>query len=124
MDAQQPKVEFGKRPPLPEAPEVPVKRSGHVALLVMGTIAAGTAAYALMPGSRCKPLSTETARAAQPDTCTDNRSSGSSFWRSRYFSGGSWSRSSTAGSSESQSGGVTRGGFGSSGHAFGSSSSS
>jgi len=120
MDAQQPKKEFGKRRPLPEAPEAPVKRSGHVALLVMGTIAAGAAAYALMPESRCDSLPPETATPGQPNTaCTDNRSSGNWYSRSHYFSGGSSGHSSTAGSSDSQSGGVTRGGFGSFAHAFG-----
>ncbi|MGY4368014.1 hypothetical protein ACVW1A_004079 [Bradyrhizobium sp. LB1.3] len=40
------KKEFGKRRPAagPPAPQPPVKRSGHVALLVMGTIAVGATA--------------------------------------------------------------------------------
>ncbi|MGY4373023.1 hypothetical protein ACVWZ3_000662 [Bradyrhizobium sp. i1.3.6] len=44
--AKPSKKEFGKRRPAPVAPPSgpPVKRSGHVALLVMGTIAVGTTA--------------------------------------------------------------------------------
>ena len=40
---------------LPPAPGP--KRSGHVALLVMGTLAVGGTAYALMPGETCQPPS-------------------------------------------------------------------
>ena len=51
------KKEFGKRRPAAGPPPArpPVKRSGHVALLVMGTIAVGTTAYTLMPRQHCEP---------------------------------------------------------------------
>jgi hypothetical protein len=50
--------DFGKRKPVsvPVAPRPgpPAKRSGHVALLLMGTFAVGTAAYTLMPRNNCE----------------------------------------------------------------------
>lgn len=57
MAAKPPSKDFGKRRPaaVPPAPREPVKRSGRVALLVMGTIAVGTTAYALMPRRSCDP---------------------------------------------------------------------
>jgi len=60
MAAKPPSKEFGKRRPrmpadLPLPPRGPVKRSGHVALLVMGTIAVGTTAFTLMPRRNCDP---------------------------------------------------------------------
>ena len=49
------RIEFGKRRPLPPPPATPpVKRSGHVALLVMGTLAVGGTAYALMPRQQAR----------------------------------------------------------------------
>ncbi|MCC8968367.1 hypothetical protein H8A95_40285, partial [Bradyrhizobium sp. Pear76] len=51
--ARKPNPEFGKRRPVVPAvrprPDSPSKRSNHVALLVMGTLAVGGGAYALMP---------------------------------------------------------------------------
>ena len=38
----------------PVRPGPPAKRSGHVALLLMGTFAVGTAAYAVMPRDNCE----------------------------------------------------------------------
>lgn len=119
--------EFGKRRPVPQplAPKEPIKRSGHVALLVMGTIAVGTTAYALMPRQPCEPPAPGMAAPAQPSAgCTRSGSSGGGSggrWSSRssFFSSDSASHSSASGSSESGSGGVTRGGFGSFAHAFG-----
>jgi hypothetical protein len=130
MAEKRPTTNFGKRrpAPLPLPPKEPVKRSGHVALLVMGTIAVGTTAYALMPRSSCDPPSPGMASPADPQQATacSNRSSsggsgGSGRWSSRssFFSSDSSSHSSSAGSSDSGSGGVTRGGFGSFAHAFG-----
>jgi len=60
MAANPPSKEFGKRRPrqpadLPLPPREPVKRSGHVALLVMGTIALGTTAFVMMPRRNCDP---------------------------------------------------------------------
>jgi hypothetical protein len=44
--AKSPRQEFGKRRPVAvQTPTPPVKRSGHVALLVMGTVALGAGAY-------------------------------------------------------------------------------
>ena len=117
------KKEFGKRRPVGEPPPVrsPVKRSGHVALLVMGTIAVGTTAYTLMPRQNC-----ETSPGAVPGqtttTCCSSSSSGgsSSRWSSRssFFSSDTSSHSSSGTSSDSGHSSVSRGGFGSFGHGF------
>jgi hypothetical protein len=128
---------FGKRSParLPDAP--PTKRSNHVALLLMGTLAVGGGAYALMPSETCQPAAPGVVAPgvvapgvvapgmAQPPatTCTTRTSSssgggGSGYSRSRWsFFGGSSSSGSSSGTSESSSH-VTRGGFGSFGHMF------
>ncbi|RTM06516.1 MAG: hypothetical protein EKK33_32455 [Bradyrhizobiaceae bacterium] len=120
--------EFGKRrvrlpEPLPLPAKEPVKRSGHVALLVMGTLAVGTTAYTLMPRQTCEP--TPGAVPGQTTTtCTSSsggRSSGSSSrWSSRssFFSSDSSSHSGSSASSDSGHGSVSRGGFGSFAHGF------
>ncbi|WP_426411986.1 hypothetical protein [Bradyrhizobium ganzhouense] len=135
MAAKPPPKEFGKRrpAPAPPAPREPVKRSGHVALLVMGTIAVGTTAFMLMPRRNCDPMPPgatvpgasvpgATAPAPTNTTCSSSSSGGSggghSSSRSSFFSSDSSSHSSSGGSSDSGSGGVTRGGFGSFGHGF------
>ncbi|MBR0719368.1 hypothetical protein [Bradyrhizobium liaoningense] len=127
MAEKRPSKDFGKRRPAPLPPpsKEPVKRSGHVALLVMGTLAVGTTAYMLMPGQNCEPSSPGMAAPAQSSTACSSRSSssgggGSSHWSSRssYYSSDSSSHSSS-GSSDSGSGSVTRGGFGSFAHGFG-----
>ena len=137
MTDKPPTKDFGKRRPrqpadLPLPPREPVKRSGHVALLVMGTIAVGTTAYALMPRRACDPTPpgasvprASVPGASVPGATTTNcsggyGSSGGSHWSSRssFFSSDSASHSSSGSSSESGSGGVTRGGFGSFAHAF------
>jgi hypothetical protein len=113
----EPKREFGKRRPaviLPPAAH-PVKRSGHVALLLMGTLAVGGGAFALMPGGNCQPKGAD---------CTSQGSSssgghGGSSSRSNFFSGDASSNRSPSGTSTaSGSGTVTRGGFGSYAQAF------
>lgn len=74
------RIEFGKRRPLPPPPATPpVKRSGHVALLVMGTLAVGGTAYALMPRQQNCPQQ-DPAVAGQPQSteCTTRRSGGGS----------------------------------------------
>ncbi len=128
---EQARKEFGKRRPQPPAPQTPPpKRSSHVALLVMGTLAVGGGAYALMGSESCTPPSPGMAQPAVPQpngtTCTSRGSSGSGggySHSSRYssFGGGdSPQRSSSAGSSSgSESGSVSRGGFGSLARAFG-----
>ena len=133
MAANPPSKEFGKRRPrqpadLPLPPREPVKRSGHVALLVMGTIAVGTTAFMLIPRRNCDPtppaasvLGATVPAPAQTTNCSSSSSSGSgSHWSSRssFYSSDSSSHSSSGGSSDSGSGGVSRGGFGSSAHGF------
>jgi hypothetical protein len=129
MNGKPPAKEFGRRLParLPDTP--PAKRSNHVALLVMGTLAVGGSAYALMPSETCRPVSPDMAATALPQTGTAacaarSSSSGGGGGGSRsssrlsFFGGDSSSRSSSVGGTESSSG-VTRGGFGSFAHAFG-----
>ena len=119
--------EFGKRRPVPLQTAQPVKRSNHVALLLMGTFAIGGGAYALMPSEKCGPARPGIASDLQPGVeCPPRGSSssghgwlGGSSSRSNFFSGDSAStRSPSATSSDSGSGGVTRGGFGSFARAF------
>ncbi|TCU59039.1 hypothetical protein EDE08_12199 [Bradyrhizobium sp. R2.2-H] len=117
------KKDFGKRRPVaePAPPRPPVKRSGHVALLVMGTLAVGTTAYTLMPRQNCEP--TPGAVPGQTTTtCTSSSSSGSSGsrWSSRssFFSSDSSSHPSSSTSSDVGHSSVSRGGFGSFGHGF------
>lgn len=134
MPNKPPSKEFGKRQPVPQppAPREPVKRSGHVALLVMGTIAVGTTAYTLMPRRNCDPpppgasvpgatIPGAATPALTTTNCSSSRSSSGSSHsssRSSFFSSDSSSHSSSGSSSDSGSGGVTRGGFGSFAHAF------
>ena len=118
------KTEFGKRRTVadPAPPRPPAKRSGHVALLVMGTLAVGTTAYTLMPRQNCEPR--PGAVPGQTTTaCTSSSSSssgGSSRWPSRtsFYSGDSSSHSSSSTSSDVSHSSVSRGGFGSFGHGF------
>jgi hypothetical protein len=96
-----------------------------VALLVMGTLAVGGGAYALMPAENCTPASPGMAAPVSPPAsgaCAPRGSSGGGYGRSSRFSlfgGGSSGRESSATSSDSGSGEVTRGGFGSIARAFG-----
>jgi hypothetical protein len=130
--SDRPLTEFGRRRPpqhrLPDAAPAP-KRSRHVALLVMGTMAVGGTAYALMGHETCRPAPPPApgmAAPAQPQgACTSRGSSTYSgggsgrSWSSFHFYGGdSSSRTSTSGVAES--GSVSRGGFGGFAHAFGS----
>jgi hypothetical protein len=124
---ERPNIEFGKRKPVrpvatPATP--PVKRSRHVALLLMGTVAIGGSAYALMPAENCEPKSPGMAApsTSQTDTRCSSRgySSGgghgggsSGAWSRHSFYSGDSSSSSSSSSTSSESGGVTRGGFGS-----------
>jgi hypothetical protein len=128
MDQRPPAREFGKRQPPKTPPVPPAKRSGHVVLLLMGTLAVGGGAYALMPRPNCAPNSPGMAEPALPDErCHPNGASsggggggGGHGASSQVSSSGDASgRSASAGASESGSGGVTRGGFGSFGHGFG-----
>ncbi|MCP3405723.1 hypothetical protein [Bradyrhizobium sp. CCGB01] len=122
------KKEFGKRrlPAEPPPLRPPVKRSGHVALLVMGTLAVGTTAYTLMPRTSCEPPPPGADPAVQTSTaCSSSRSSSSggsggsgSSSRSSYYSSDSSGHSSSSTSSDSGHSSVSRGGFGSFGHGF------
>jgi hypothetical protein len=118
-----PTKEFGGRRPVAIPAAQPVKRSGHVALLLMGSFAVGGGAYALMPRENC--ATERPGMASDLQTSADCRSRGSSSGgshlgsRSGFFSGDtSSSRSSPGTSSDAGSGGVTRGGFGGFAHAF------
>jgi hypothetical protein len=127
--------DFGKRKPVsvPAAPRPgpPAKRSGHVALLLMGTFAVGSAAYALIPSQSCERppsvpspslLQTNTAECPPRSSSSSSGhggSSGGSSSRSSYYSSDSSSSHSSSGTSDSASHGVQRGGFGSFAHAVG-----
>jgi hypothetical protein len=125
--AEPPTREFGRRRPVAATAAPPVKRSGHVALLLMGTFAVGGGAYALMPGGKCERQGPGMAAPSLPQSSTECAPRGSS---SAGGHGGSWSRSSlfggdapesrssTGAASESGAGGVTRGGFGAFARAF------
>jgi len=129
----KPDQEFGKRKPVsvpassrPAPP--PAKRSGHVALLLMGTFAVGSAAYTLMPSRNCEPSPNAASSSLQQSNteCSSRGSSSSSHGgsgggssRSSYYSSDSSSSHSSSGTSDSASHGVQRGGFGSFAHAFG-----
>jgi hypothetical protein len=114
-----PTRDFGKRRPVVAETAVPVKRSRHVALLLMGTVAIGSGAYALMPGANCQPKSPGMAAPSIPQTGTECSSRGYSSggghagWSRSSFYGGNSSPSSSSSSTEAGSGSVTRGGFGS-----------
>jgi hypothetical protein len=123
--------EFGKRKPVsvpasPRPPQPPAKRSGHVALLLMGTVAVGSAAYTLMPNRNCEQPPNAASSSLQQNTeCTSRSSSsshggsGGSSSRSSYYSSDSSSSHSSSGTSDSGSHSAARGGFGSFGHAVG-----
>jgi hypothetical protein len=128
--------EFGRRKPVsvpasqrPGSP--PAKRSGRVALLLMGTIAVGGAAYTLMPSQNCeRPPDTPSPSLLQSNAAecpprssssssSHGGSSGGSSSRSGYYSSDSSSSHSSSGTSDSGSHSAQRGGFGSFGHAVG-----
>jgi hypothetical protein len=127
--------DFGKRKPVsaPAAPRPgpPAKRSGRVALLLMGTFAVGGAAYALMPSQNCeRPPNTPSPSLLQSNAAecpprssssssSHGGSSGGSSSRSSYASSDSSSSHSSSGTSDSGSHSAQRGGFGSFGHAVG-----
>ncbi len=133
--ADKPEKVFGKRKPVsvpasPRAAPPPAKRSGHVALLLMGTVAVGSTAYVLMPSRTCEPSPNAASPSYQQTSteCTSRSSSsgghssgsGGSSSRSSYYSSDSSSSShSSSGTSDSASHSAQRGGFGSFGHAVG-----
>ena len=106
--------EFGKRKPAaPVVASPPVKRSRHVALLVMGTMAVGSGAFALMPRENCQPNSPGMASPEAAAACASRSSSSGSqggssgWWSHSNFYGSSSGTSTASGTSE-----TTRGGFG------------
>ena len=124
--------DFGKRKPVsvpasPRPAPPPAKRSGHVALLLMGTFAVGSAAYALMPNRNCEPspnaasssLQQNNANCSSRSSSSSGGSSGGGSSRSSYYSSDSSSSHSSSGTSNSGSHSAQRGGFGSFGHAVG-----
>jgi hypothetical protein len=130
--AEKSDKDFGKRKPasVPASPRPappPAKRSGHVALLLMGTFAVGSAAYTLMPSRSCEPspnvaspsLQQGNTECASRSSSSSHGGSGGSSSRSSYYSSDSSSNHSSSGTSDSGSHGVQRGGFGSFAHAFG-----
>nr|WP_080667152.1 hypothetical protein [Bradyrhizobium pachyrhizi] len=139
--ARKPNPDFGKRRPVvpavptPPRPDAPSKRSNHVALLLMGTLAVGGSAYALMPRPNCQPVpptppgvtAPGVATPVQPQPgvdCTARSSSSGSGGsggssRSSFFNSSSSSSGSSSSASSSSSSSVSRGGFGSFAHAFG-----
>jgi hypothetical protein len=127
MAERRPNQEFGRRKPVASPPTAaPAKRSGHVGLLMMGTLAVGGGAYALMPSENCPPVPPGMAAPAIPQTgagCAPRGSSGGGYASSSrygFFGGDSSSgRATSATSSDANSGSVTRGGFGSFARAFG-----
>jgi hypothetical protein len=123
--AARPNKEFGRRKPVAIPTAHPVKRSRHVALLLMGTLAIGRGAYALMPGENCGPnppgmaADLQTSAGCPPRGSSSGGGGGRGSSSLHFFSGDSSSnRSPSAVSSDSGSGGVTRGGFGSFARAF------
>jgi hypothetical protein len=126
VSEQRPNKEFGRRKPVATPTAVPVKRSGHVGLLMMGTLAVGGGAYALMPSEHCQPTAPGIAAPAVPQNgtgCAPRGSSGGGYGSSSRYSFFGSDNSSTrplsASPSDSGSGSVTRGGFGSFARAFG-----
>jgi hypothetical protein len=130
--ADKPDKDFGKRKPVsvpasPRPASPPAKRSGHVALLLMGTFAVGSAAYALMPSRNCEPspnaasssLQQNNANCSSRSSSSSGGSSGGGSSRSSYYSSDSSSSHSSSGTSDSGSHSAQRGGFGSFGHAVG-----
>ena len=121
--------EFGARKPVAIRPPQPVKR-GQVALLLMGTLAVGGGAYAMMPSENCEPNRPGIASPSGLPASSECRPRGSSSSGGHGYTGGSSSRSSvySAGSSsnhassgtssDSSTGHVTRGGFGGFAHGF------
>jgi hypothetical protein len=117
---EKPIPQFGKRRPVVAAPPAaaPTKRSGHVALLLAGTVAVGGGAYALMPGENCAANQPGMAAPANAGCSPRSSSSGGGSSRYGFTSGDSAANKSPSGTSQTSSGAVTRGGFGSFAHAF------
>jgi hypothetical protein len=119
--SNKPVTQFGKREAaLAVQRDAPTKRSGHVALLLAGTVAVGGGAYALMPGENCAPNQPGMVAPANAGCSPRSSSSGGGSSRYGFYGGDSTANKSASGTSPSGSGtgNVTRGGFGSFAHAF------
>jgi hypothetical protein len=106
----------------PSRPKPPAKRSHEVVLLLMGTIAVGSTAYALMP-RECTPTEPGAMPSlSSPSECPPRGSSSSSHGSSsggRYGYSSSGSNSTSSGTTtDASSSTVKRGGFGSFAHSF------
>jgi hypothetical protein len=116
---QKPTTQFGKREAALAAQQGrTTKRSGHVALLLAGTVAVGGGAYALMPSENCPPNAPGMAAPANAGCSPRSSSSGGGSSRYGFTGGDSSGTKSASATSPSGSGTVTRGGFGSFAHAF------
>jgi hypothetical protein len=106
-----------------------MKRTAHVALVVMAAAGVGGAAYSMMPREDC--VRSDGGAPVDPSApACRNSSSGSGSWHSSRSIWGSWGGSdtssghtsssfvSTSPSSAAPSAGTTRGGFGSFAHAI------
>jgi hypothetical protein len=121
--ADKPLTQFERRSRGSAPPSRPqsAKRSHEVVLLVMGSIAVGSTAYALMP-RECTPAEPGTMpTVSSPSECPPRGSSSSSHGgsggRYGYSSGGS-SGSSPAATTDASTSGIKRGGFGAFAHSF------
>jgi hypothetical protein len=123
---ETPTSQFGTRRPVAIRPAQPIKR-GQVALLLMGTLAVGGGAYAMMPSENCEPnrpgmaapSGLQTNSECRPRGSSSSGGHGSSSSRSHFSSPDSSSSHASPGtSSDFGSGHVTRGGFGGVAHAF------
>ncbi|WP_343207747.1 hypothetical protein [Bradyrhizobium sp. Ai1a-2] len=94
-------------------------------LILMGTLAVGATAYALMPSEDCVRSPNDPAPSLLQSSNAECRQRGSSSSShgssggSRYYGSDSSSGHSASGTSDSGASHVTRGGFGSFAHAFG-----
>jgi hypothetical protein len=86
--AEQPNMEFGRRKSAAIQTAAPVKRSSHVALLLMGTFAIGGGAYGFMPRENCEtrpgmaaPSGFQTSTECQPRGSSS--SGGRGWWAGR-----------------------------------------
>ena len=81
-----------------------MKRSSQVALLLMGTVAVGGGAYAMMPSENCQPGQPGLAQPGSPQPNCSPRSSSSSGGSSGGYHGGSSGSSSSSSQASSRQG--------------------
>jgi hypothetical protein len=116
--------EFGQRRPAPLPALPPAKRSRRVALLLVGTVAAGGGAYGLMPRQNCdaqqSAMATEPSKECPPGGSSSSGHGGSGAWHQSGSGGGSAEaqRASGSGAADAGTSHTARGGFGSFAHAF------